>query len=150
MRRITFEAPAHWASYLINGDASGLEKGEAERADAYVQGHAPRSRINVVDVDADSVGFTWSFDLYGGDCAGGEIARYTALSASIYSGRPTRCTFKLNIAQGDFYPVYRRCQRDSGHGPGHTFTQDGVTHCAKDAASRTITYTRTGKAQVHA
>ena len=33
---IDYRLPAPWASYLINGDASGLETGEQERIDAFL------------------------------------------------------------------------------------------------------------------
>lgn len=32
---ITATAPSYWASYLINGDASGMDDGEIARADAF-------------------------------------------------------------------------------------------------------------------
>lgn len=34
---IEYTLPAYWASYLINGDASGLEQGEQEQIDAWVE-----------------------------------------------------------------------------------------------------------------
>jgi hypothetical protein len=36
MKTITFEAPAYWASYLINGDASGLGHVEKAKADKFI------------------------------------------------------------------------------------------------------------------
>jgi hypothetical protein len=36
MTTITLSLPACWASYLINGDASGLEAGEQEQIDAFL------------------------------------------------------------------------------------------------------------------
>ena len=33
---IDYCLPASWASYLVNGDASGLETGERERIDAFL------------------------------------------------------------------------------------------------------------------
>ena len=33
---VDYLLPAPWASYLINGDASGLEAGERERIDAFL------------------------------------------------------------------------------------------------------------------
>jgi len=36
MRTRTLTLPAYWASYLINGDASGLEPGEQETVDAFL------------------------------------------------------------------------------------------------------------------
>ena len=66
------DAPIYWASYLINGDASGIEQEEIELADCYFKG------FDVVDVDADSERFTWSYDLYGDSrYRGGTVATYT-------------------------------------------------------------------------
>ena len=36
METITYTLPTYWASYLINGDASGLEPGEQEQIDAFL------------------------------------------------------------------------------------------------------------------
>jgi hypothetical protein len=36
METTTLSLPAYWASYLINGDASGLEDGEQERVDEFL------------------------------------------------------------------------------------------------------------------
>jgi len=33
----TYTLPAYWASYLINGDASGLEEGEQALLDAFLR-----------------------------------------------------------------------------------------------------------------
>ena len=69
---VEFKAPAAWASYLINGDASGITEDERKRADEYTRG------LDVIDCE-DEAHFTWSFDLYGGECAGGEVLRYSAI-----------------------------------------------------------------------
>jgi hypothetical protein len=36
MKPVTYTLPAYWASYLINGDASGLEAGEQEIIDSFL------------------------------------------------------------------------------------------------------------------
>lgn len=36
MKTLTYTLPAYWASYLINGDGSGLEPGEQETIDAFL------------------------------------------------------------------------------------------------------------------
>lgn len=71
---------AHWASYLVNGDASGLEERERELCDKWAEGIAP---AYVVDVERDAEGealepsFTWSYGLHtGDDCAGGNVLTY--------------------------------------------------------------------------
>ena len=43
---IDYRLPASWASYLINGDASGLETGEQERIDAFLQGEGLSSPVD--------------------------------------------------------------------------------------------------------
>jgi hypothetical protein len=65
--------PVYWASYLINGDASGLEPGEQQRVDAYLK---HENIIDVADV-ADESYFSWSYDLYGGEAQGGDLVDYT-------------------------------------------------------------------------
>lgn len=35
-KSLTYKAPAYWASYLINGDASGLEDNEKAACDAWL------------------------------------------------------------------------------------------------------------------
>ncbi len=37
MKQVTATAPEYWASYLINGDASGLEPSEKAQADAWIE-----------------------------------------------------------------------------------------------------------------
>lgn len=36
MNQIEYTLPASWASYLINGDATGLSRGEEEQIDAFL------------------------------------------------------------------------------------------------------------------
>ena len=43
---IDYRLPASWASYLINGDASGLDTGEQERIDAFLQGEGLSSPVD--------------------------------------------------------------------------------------------------------
>jgi len=43
---IDYRLPAPWASYLMNGDASGLETGEQERIDAFLQGEGLSSPVD--------------------------------------------------------------------------------------------------------
>ncbi|WP_408902518.1 hypothetical protein [Methylobacterium radiotolerans] len=74
----TITLPSHWACYLINGDASGLDDGEAERIAAHLNAELPADAA-IVDVIEDSERFTWSFRLYGGDASGGDVADFTVL-----------------------------------------------------------------------
>jgi len=71
---------AHWASYLVNGDASGLSAEERALCDAWQEKLKP---WYVVDVARDASGegiearFTWSYSLHtGADCAGGDVLDY--------------------------------------------------------------------------
>ena len=38
---VTYRLPAYWASYLINGDATGMEDAEMAAVDAFVKSVAP-------------------------------------------------------------------------------------------------------------
>jgi len=69
----TVTLPVYWSSYLINGDASGLEPGEREHIDAYLEKEGVEY---VLDCEEDSR-FTWSYRLYGGQAEGGEVCDYT-------------------------------------------------------------------------
>jgi hypothetical protein len=79
-RAFRFKAPAFWASYLVNGDASGLCPGERARIDDYIALALPEG-ADVVDC-AQEAHFSWNFGLYGGDAEGGDLLEYTALVAS--------------------------------------------------------------------
>lgn len=49
---VKHKAPAYWASYLINGDASGLDDAEARECDAWI------ARIGLgAPVDVEECGF---------------------------------------------------------------------------------------------
>ncbi len=37
LETITLTAPSAWASYLINGDASGIDEADTDAADAFVE-----------------------------------------------------------------------------------------------------------------
>ena len=64
------DAPAHWASYLINADATGIDDADAKAADRYFKG------FYVVDVSEDTW-FSWSADLHGSTSKGDTLATYT-------------------------------------------------------------------------
>jgi hypothetical protein len=66
MNTVTFTAPSAWASYLINGDASGIDAAEQACANAFVAQYG-------VPVCCDPVGFIKMHDAYhilplGADC----------------------------------------------------------------------------------
>lgn len=69
-------APEYWASYLINGDASGLDDAEQSAADAWMRS------IGLGDpVDVESVGFDVIHTAHLGGRFAGDVARYTFLEA---------------------------------------------------------------------
>lgn len=81
LRVIQTAAPAYWASYLVNGDSSGLSDREIDLADKWQAGHAP---AYVVDVARDRHGlaadsyFSWHYGMISGDAesVGGELLDY--------------------------------------------------------------------------
>lgn len=67
---VYYTLPVYWASYLINGDATGLEDGEQERIDAFLRKH---DLADAIDVSEDSW-FAWRNDA---GTLGGDVATYT-------------------------------------------------------------------------
>jgi hypothetical protein len=66
---------ACWASYLINGDASGLTDEERKQADAWCERElGPSDAI----VDCGEAWFTWSYRLYTGAWLGHSDIKHTA------------------------------------------------------------------------
>jgi len=70
---------ACWASYLINGDASGLSDEERARADAWCERElGPNAAI----VDCGEPYFTWHYDLHtGAPYRGGDVVDYRVVEA---------------------------------------------------------------------
>ena len=64
---------AYWASYLINGDASGMNDSEIALCDAWQKSIEPYYVVGIVE---DSERFTWHGELYGADCAGVTVCDY--------------------------------------------------------------------------
>lgn len=73
----TFEAPEFWASYLLNGDSSGLSDTDLKQVESYLEAELPEG-ASIVSC-ADEGRFTWSYRLYGGDANGGSVLEYTYL-----------------------------------------------------------------------
>jgi hypothetical protein len=68
---------AHWASYLINGDASGLTELERIQADAWCDRELEDGEQVV---DCGEPYFSWSFGMYTGiPVKGGDLVDYTIL-----------------------------------------------------------------------
>jgi hypothetical protein len=65
---IDVTAPSHWASYLINGDASGMEDDEIAACNAWIA----REGVGM-PVSCEDAGFIWYHDArpecpFGADC----------------------------------------------------------------------------------
>lgn len=72
MKTITYTLPAYWASYLINGDASGLDDGEQAVIDAWL---AKEGYPNIVSCGDESY-----FSRYNdAGTLAGDVMEYTAL-----------------------------------------------------------------------
>ena len=76
---VEITGPTHWASYLINGDASGLDEGEKEMVDRWLEREGLRRVVSTVDSE-DEGRFTWSYALYNPEsgCTGGNVIDYLA------------------------------------------------------------------------
>ena len=73
MTPITHTLPAYWASYLITGDASGLEAGEQETIDAFLA----REGLDAPVSCSDEPSFSRSTDANPG--LAGDVLEYTFL-----------------------------------------------------------------------
>lgn len=74
--------PAHWASFLINGDASGLSPEERDMADAWLA----RERVRIIGTEPGAEPyFTWSAAVHCPELgvAGMEALDYRAEELSI-------------------------------------------------------------------
>lgn len=77
----TATAPSYWASYLVNGDASGLDPAEKVHAEHWLALRAPWRVVDVArddDGEAIEARFTWHYGLYDtlADCSGGDVLDY--------------------------------------------------------------------------
>jgi hypothetical protein len=75
----TVTGPAFLASALVNGDTSGLDAAGLECLARFEAWIAPGYVVDVArdaDGEANEPRFTWSFDLHGGDTAGGDVVDY--------------------------------------------------------------------------
>ena len=70
----TIKMPAQWASYLINGDDSGLNEGERSHVDTYLEAQGVKYVHGLVDASAE---FSWSYRDHGGEYEGGELTAYS-------------------------------------------------------------------------
>lgn len=72
---VEFTAPSEWASYLINGDASGLDDDEQALADSFVRYAVEECGASGWPVNCEDAGFifyhdarTWTGCDYAADC----------------------------------------------------------------------------------
>jgi hypothetical protein len=79
MKTTVITAPSIWASYLVNGDSSGITEQDKIDADRYLKD------VDIVDVVRNDNGdcmdsyFTHEYYLHGGDDVGGEVLDYVAV-----------------------------------------------------------------------
>ena len=69
---VSYTLPIYWASYLINGDASGLEDDEQAEIDAWLESEGNPSFVTV----SEDYWFAHSNDA---SSLGGDVAEYSAL-----------------------------------------------------------------------
>lgn len=82
MRLITFTAPAYFASYFVNGDASSLTNDEVTRADAILEAEGVACVLDMVE---GSERFTWSGLSYHSPVAGVTVADFAGPPLAIAS-----------------------------------------------------------------
>lgn len=70
---VTGTAPSYWASYFINGDASGMEDDEIAAADAFAEW------LGGNIVDCEDAGFMHYHDAHRFGIGGADCQTYTAL-----------------------------------------------------------------------
>lgn len=49
MKTATYTLPAHWACYLINGDASGMDESEVAAVDKFTEDHCLLDALTCTD-----------------------------------------------------------------------------------------------------
>jgi len=69
---IIYTLPAHWASYLINGDASGISLVEKLECDAFLKSHGLPMPVSC----SDEEWFSWRNDA---NTLGGSVMDFTFL-----------------------------------------------------------------------
>lgn len=72
---LTYTLPAYWASYLINGDDSGIEAADKAAADKFLADHNLPAPCSC----SDESWFAWNNDA---TLLGGDVMEYTFLIPS--------------------------------------------------------------------
>ena len=72
----TIIGPAHWASYFVNDDSSGLDEEDQGNADAWLK----RERVRIVGTTDEESYFSTCLDMYAPECGitAGEVVEYLA------------------------------------------------------------------------
>jgi hypothetical protein len=73
LQPVTYELPACWASYIINGDDSGIDSDEKEQANAF----PARNNLPAPVSCSDESHFSWTND--SGNGLAGDVLEYTFL-----------------------------------------------------------------------
>lgn len=74
METIEYTLPAYWASYLVNGDASGLSDAEQAEVDAFIAKESKPRALSFV-----SVGESYFAHRNDANSLGGDVADFTAI-----------------------------------------------------------------------
>lgn len=72
---IVLTAPSYWASYLINGDDSGMDEGEIAACEAWLE----REGLGT-PVSCEGAGFIWRHDAYHEMPLGADCQEYTFIT----------------------------------------------------------------------
>lgn len=70
---ITYTLPAYWATYLINGDDSGISDEDKQQCDSFLS----RERLTMPVSCSDESWFSWHND--SGNNLGGDVMEYVFL-----------------------------------------------------------------------
>lgn len=113
----TYTLPACWASYLINGDATGMEDGEQEGVDSWLEAHPWLGECLSVENDEE---FAWDNDA---DDIAGSVADFT-FPVTVYEVVPYACP-----AEGSYkrlvYPAEIKLDPLPFHEKGLSYTATG-------------------------
>ena len=71
---VVYTLPAYWASYLINGDASGMPASDLQACHAFLESHCLPMPVSC----SDESWFSWTND--SGNGLGGDVLEFTFLT----------------------------------------------------------------------
>ena len=73
IQTISYKLPAYWACYIFNGDATGLEDGEQEEIDSFIERESNPFPIHFVDC-----GESYFSRINDANNLGGDVCDFTA------------------------------------------------------------------------